>query len=124
MRKNDAFDTKIVNTRLMKIFIAIFAPDERLPSPATLVIPDNCPNLVQQIFASNRQPQNCGTNHDLGCHSHFLTMISIQSLESINIIKILQLFPQIFIIPNLNKKLPFVLISSSLPKMRSFAKKT
>ena len=36
-RKNDAFDAKIVNTRLTKIFIAIFAPDERLPSSATLV---------------------------------------------------------------------------------------
>ena len=36
MRKNDAFDAKIVNTRLTKIFIAIFAPDERLPSSATL----------------------------------------------------------------------------------------
>ena len=29
MRKNDAFDAKIVNTRLTKIFIAIFAPNER-----------------------------------------------------------------------------------------------
>ena len=38
MRKNDAFDTKIVNKRLTKIFIAIFAPDERLPSSATLVV--------------------------------------------------------------------------------------
>ena len=37
MRKNDAFDAKIVNTRLTKIFIAIFAPDERLPSSATLL---------------------------------------------------------------------------------------
>ena len=36
MRKNDAFDPKIVNTRLTKIFIAIIAPDERLPSSATL----------------------------------------------------------------------------------------
>ena len=36
MHKNDAFDAKIVNTRLTKIFIAIFAPDERLPSSATL----------------------------------------------------------------------------------------
>ena len=35
-RKNDAFDAEIVNTRLTKIFIAIFAPDERLPSSATL----------------------------------------------------------------------------------------
>ena len=36
-RKNDAFDANIVNTRLTKIFIAIFAPDERLPSSATLL---------------------------------------------------------------------------------------
>ena len=35
-RKNDAFDAKIVSTCLTKIFIAIFAPDERLPSSATL----------------------------------------------------------------------------------------
>ena len=35
-RKNDAFDAEIVNTRLTKIFIAIFAPDERLPSSAAL----------------------------------------------------------------------------------------
>ena len=35
-RKNDAFDAKIVNTRWTKILVAIFAPDERLPSSATL----------------------------------------------------------------------------------------
>ena len=29
--KSDVFDAKNVNTRLTKIFIAIFAPDERLP---------------------------------------------------------------------------------------------
>ena len=37
-RKKDAFDAKIVNTRLTKIFMAIFAPDERLPSSATLIV--------------------------------------------------------------------------------------
>ena len=37
MRKNDAFVVKIVNTRLTKGFMAIFAPAESLPSPATLV---------------------------------------------------------------------------------------
>ena len=37
-RKNDAFDAKIVNTRLTKILIAIFAPNERLPSFATLLL--------------------------------------------------------------------------------------
>ena len=36
MRKNGAFVAKIVNTHLTKIFMAIFAPDERLPSSATL----------------------------------------------------------------------------------------
>ena len=35
-RKNDAFVAKIENTLLTKIFMAIFAPDERLPSSATL----------------------------------------------------------------------------------------
>ena len=43
MRKNDAFVAKIVNTRLTKGFMAIFAPAESLPSPATLLID----NLVQ-----------------------------------------------------------------------------
>ena len=36
MRKNDAFVAKIVITRLTKGFMAIFAPAESLPSPATL----------------------------------------------------------------------------------------
>ena len=35
-RKNDAFVAKIVNTPLTKISMALFSPDERLPSPATL----------------------------------------------------------------------------------------
>ena len=35
-RKNDAFVAKNVNTRLTKIFMAIFAPDDSLPSSATL----------------------------------------------------------------------------------------
>ena len=34
--QNDAFVAKIVNTRLTKGFMAIFAPAESLPSPATL----------------------------------------------------------------------------------------
>ena len=38
-RKNDAFVAKIVNMRFTKIFMAIFAPDERLPRSATLVYP-------------------------------------------------------------------------------------
>ena len=41
--KNKAFDAKIVNTRLTKIFMAIFAPHERLPSSATL----HAANLIQ-----------------------------------------------------------------------------
>ena len=39
MRKNDAFFAKIVNTRLTKSFMAIFAPAESLPCPATLLPP-------------------------------------------------------------------------------------
>ena len=39
MRKNDAFVTKIVITRLTKAFMAMFAPAESLPSPATLFTP-------------------------------------------------------------------------------------
>ena len=35
-RKNDAFVAKMVNTRLTKVFMTIFAPDERLPTSATL----------------------------------------------------------------------------------------
>ena len=35
---SDAFVEKIVNTRLAKIFRTIFAPDERLPSSATLIL--------------------------------------------------------------------------------------
>ena len=37
MRKNDAFVAKIVITRLTKGFMAMFAPAESLPSPATLM---------------------------------------------------------------------------------------
>ena len=37
MCKNVAFDAKVVKKRLTKIFIAIFAPHERLPSSATLL---------------------------------------------------------------------------------------
>ena len=36
MRKNDAFVAKIVTTRLTKISMAIFVPDERLAISATL----------------------------------------------------------------------------------------
>ena len=37
-RKNDAFVAKIVNTCIKKIFMAIFALDERLPTSATLFV--------------------------------------------------------------------------------------
>ena len=37
-RKNDAFVAKIVNTRLTKIFMAIFALAEMLPTSATLTL--------------------------------------------------------------------------------------
>ena len=38
---------EIVNTRLTKIFMAIFAPDERLPSSATLLHPTLFSNQTQ-----------------------------------------------------------------------------
>ena len=38
MRKNDQFVAKIVNRRLTKICMAIFAHDERLPTSATLLL--------------------------------------------------------------------------------------
>ena len=48
MRKNDAFVAKIINMRLAKIFMAIFAHDERLPSSATLI---RCINSFTFCFA-------------------------------------------------------------------------
>ena len=50
MRKNDAFDVKIVNTSLTKIFIAIFALDERLPSSATLIWSMIDPTLIASML--------------------------------------------------------------------------
>ena len=51
MRKNNAFVAKIVNTRLTKSFMAIFAPAESLPSPATLPQP-----YGQMFFAKKDAP--------------------------------------------------------------------
>ena len=48
-RKNDAFVAKIVNTCLTKIFMAIFVPDERLPSSATLCSLDYSFTLVNHL---------------------------------------------------------------------------
>ena len=48
MRKNDAFVAKIVITRLTKGFMAMFAPAESLPSPATLVA-----DIVDNIFSTS-----------------------------------------------------------------------
>ena len=52
-RKKDAFDAKIVNMRLTKIFIAIFAPNERLPSSATLYENEKGDNF--QVYWNGRQ---------------------------------------------------------------------
>ena len=43
-RKNDAFVAKIVNTRLTKILMAIFALAERLPTSATLQVTTTHPS--------------------------------------------------------------------------------
>ena len=47
---------KIVNTRLTRIFIAIFAPDERLPSSATLQISTHhfCNSRAQVVKIGHR----------------------------------------------------------------------
>ena len=50
MRKNDAFVAKIVNTRLTKGFMAIFASAESLPSPATLMMTRMRRNDAQKFF--------------------------------------------------------------------------
>ena len=52
MRKNDAFVAKIVNTHLTKGFMAMFAPAESLPSPATL---------------ANGIPECNGEEMEMGC---------------------------------------------------------
>ena len=62
-RKNDAFVAKIVNTRLTKNFMAIFAPDERLPSSATLhgaMVENGIVDLVYDYYES----------HQMLSHSH------------------------------------------------------
>ena len=50
MRRNDAFVAKIVITRLTKGFMAMFAPAESLPSPATLVRVNCWMEYVQKIL--------------------------------------------------------------------------
>ena len=68
MRKNNAFDKKIVNTRLTKTFMAIFVPDERLPSSATLV--DRRKYIVRQKLVNfqlhlTREYENCRCSYSL-----------------------------------------------------------
>ena len=61
MRKNDAFVAKIVNTRLTKGFMAIFAPAESLPSPATLNLPKYYHKFVNILYVvlAKQQKRNC-----------------------------------------------------------------
>ena len=56
MRKNDAFDAKIVNTRLTKGFMTIFAPAESLPSPATL------PSCIHMEIIKKKPRKRIGLN--------------------------------------------------------------
>ena len=49
-RKNNAFVAKIVTTRLTKIFMAIFAPNERLPTSATLIDDIDQDNGDDEVF--------------------------------------------------------------------------
>ena len=55
MLKNNAFVAKIVNMRLTKICMAIFAPNERLPSSATLHHPNFLPSLRSSGWWGGRQ---------------------------------------------------------------------
>jgi len=41
MRNNDTFVAKIVNTHITKVFMAIFALAERLPTSTTLITSHN-----------------------------------------------------------------------------------
>ena len=59
MRKNNAFVAKIVTTRLTEIFMAIFAPDERLPSSATLLkaLSILTHSVIQHVCSSKKKLQ-------------------------------------------------------------------
>ena len=54
-RKNDAFDAKIVITRLTKIVVPIFTPHERLPSSATLLT-----TLLNKVLHTLPRNKLCG----------------------------------------------------------------
>ena len=56
MRKNDAFVAKIVNTRSTKGFMAIFAPAESLPSPATLACEDGQQLEAHKVILASSSP--------------------------------------------------------------------
>ena len=56
-RKNNAFVAKIVNTHLTKGFIAIFAPAESLPSPATLLTTEPFLDLDIKTMQNNSLSQ-------------------------------------------------------------------
>ena len=64
MRKNDAFDAKIVTTRLTKIFIAIFAPEERLPNSATLLW---CKTIFGCKYEVDREAVEVNIAHPISC---------------------------------------------------------
>ena len=74
MRKNDAFVAKIVNTRLTQNFMAIFAPDERLPSSATLTKCIDLSNLFNHarsyirevVMQVNGKYKNTGKRQSFG----------------------------------------------------------
>ena len=56
MRKNDAFVVKIVIKRLTKGFMAMFAPAESLPSPATLER-DKTGKNAEQVMSHSWPPE-------------------------------------------------------------------
>ena len=80
-RKNAAFVAKIVNTLLTKIFMAIFALDERLPNFATL--------LAGLLFLHTREEKVCKSHHPIKKLSstfwqHFFCISNVEVVEYIH----------------------------------------
>ena len=96
MRKNDAFVAKIVNTRLTKGFMVIFAPAESLPSPATLdqnkifgkstkaKNPQKPPQKKQRAIASKASGKSNKITEGRNKQKHFWRPIGVQGKLSEN----------------------------------------
>ena len=99
MRKNDAFVAKIVNTRLTKIFMTIFAPDERLPSSATLQLT----SISEVKWSEEKMQTKCCQNY-VGfwrpCPPTSLYLLNAQHRIPIILLQTDQPFPNNVILDN------------------------